>query len=290
MDYRSMEGLKRALNRPKSALANSDAYSLVTNLNDDYLETILTFVNDKNPEWWNWSERTLEQEVKLLFNGIRNNEKDKGIQTTISSIGYALMCNNGTITEHEALIRIHDEWEAITSHYDSDERLAKEDRVSQYKNFEGLTGEEQNKDKVWITAVKEIVKSGDIDDACVKNDECKSKLCFNGYCAEPEALVEEGEYCYGDDECNSGSCVEDKCVAKVLGGGFLSKTKRKATIKRKATRRKATRRKATIKRKATRRKATRRKATRRMTKKRRVSKHKVTKRNSKRKNTKRRSR
>ena len=160
MDYRSMEGLKRALNRPKSALADSVAYSLVTNLNDDYLLKILTFVNDKNREWWNWSERTLEQEVELLFNGIKNNKKDKGIQTTISSIGYALMCNNGTITEHEALIRIHDEWEAITSHYDSDERLAKEDRVSQYKNFEGLTDEEQNKDKVWITAVKEIVKKG----------------------------------------------------------------------------------------------------------------------------------
>ena len=155
-----MKGLERALNRPKSELANQEAYSLIENLSDDNLREILLHVNSKNPGWWAWTGRTLEQEVELLFNGIRYNKKDKGIQTTISSIGYALMCNNGTITEHEALIRIHDEWEAITSHYDSDVRLAKEDRVSQYKNFEGLTDEEQNKDKVWITAVKEIVKKG----------------------------------------------------------------------------------------------------------------------------------
>jgi len=155
-----MKGLERALNRPKSELANKEAYSLIENLSDDNLRKILLHVNGKNPGWWDWTGRTLEQEVELLLSGIRENKKDKGIQTTISSIGYALMCNKGDINEKDALIKIHDEWEAITSHYDSDERLAKKDRVDQYVNYDDLTGEDKVKDMVWITTVKEIIKEG----------------------------------------------------------------------------------------------------------------------------------
>ena len=160
MAYKDMKGLERALNRPKSDLANQEAYSLIENLNDDNLREILSHVNSENPEWWEWTGRTLEQEVELLLNGIRENKKDKGIQTTISSIGYALMCNNGDIKVKDALIKIHDEWEAITSYYDSSERLARQDRVDQYVNYDDLTEADKVKDMIWIEAVKKVLGEG----------------------------------------------------------------------------------------------------------------------------------
>jgi hypothetical protein len=66
----------------------------VNKIKKEHLKAILRHVYKTYPDWWNWKDNhTVEDEVDTVFNNIRKNEKDKGTQTTIASIGQVLLDN-----------------------------------------------------------------------------------------------------------------------------------------------------------------------------------------------------
>ena len=145
-------------NKKKLELAPDSHKNAVDQLTDKNLKTILRYVYDKNPGWWDWKKRdypdyAVEDEVKKVYEDISNNEADKGTQTTIASIGQALL------NRRDTLKNIHELWESITLNYEGIEKI-KKNRLHQFKDFDKLSPKEQQKDQVWIDAVNESIQSG----------------------------------------------------------------------------------------------------------------------------------
>ena len=65
----------------------------------------------------------------------------------------------GRDSNHDTLKKIHELWELITLNYETIDRI-KERRLDQFKDFDDLSSEEQQKDEVWIDAVNESIQSG----------------------------------------------------------------------------------------------------------------------------------
>ena len=87
---------------------------------------------------------------RMQLNLHQNNNKDKGTQTTIASLYWAInAAKSGKIDS--ALDSIHKDWMNITLHYENEERLKK--REEQFVIYDDLSDEEKDKDKVWINAV-----------------------------------------------------------------------------------------------------------------------------------------
>ena len=80
-----MERVQRLLpNKLEFApFSHLEAINMVENRD---LKSILRYVYDRNPAWWNWKgpEYTVEDEVNTVFSDIRSNKADKGTQTTIA--------------------------------------------------------------------------------------------------------------------------------------------------------------------------------------------------------------
>jgi hypothetical protein len=153
-----MERVKRLLPN-KLEFAPDSHKNAIDQLTDENLKTILRYVYDRNRDWWNWKDNhTVEDEVDTVFSDIGENKKDKGTQTTIASIGQALL-NKNSPDKHDTLKNIHELWELITLNYEPLDKI-KERRLDQFKDFKDLSPEEQQKDQVWIDAVKSIQLGG----------------------------------------------------------------------------------------------------------------------------------
>lgn len=154
-----MERVQRLLPK-KLEFAPVSHKNAIDQLTDENLKTILRYVYVRNPDWWNWNgpEYTVENEVNKVHEEIRNNKADKGTQTTIASIGQALL-NKNSPDKHDTLKNIHELWELITLNYENIDKI-EERRLDQFKDFDDLSPEEQQKDQVWIDAVNESIKSG----------------------------------------------------------------------------------------------------------------------------------